>query len=104
MNTKELRELEAKATKGPWSRDIAQIGKEWLKGRLQEAVVSDSGVIGVFSENDPDAALIAAMRNALIPLLDENERLRAALREIEDHHNEYEGWRDIACTALRGDK
>ena len=37
-------------------------------------------------------------------LKSENERLREALREIEDHHGETECWRRIAWDALKATK
>lgn len=44
----------------------------------------------------------ATALETLIAAAEECERMRAALHQIEDHHNETEGWRDIARAALEG--
>jgi len=45
-----------------YTRDIVQVDKDWLKGRLQEGVVDSEGnVICVCSEDGEAAALIAKL-------------------------------------------
>ena len=104
MSTVEiLRELEAKATPGPWGQNIAAVNRDWLKGTLQEAVVDASGApVAVFAENYANAALIAAMRNAMPALLrvadaakarfevwtpETYQELKEALEALEESHN-----------------
>lgn len=99
----ELRELEAKATKGPWDFDVCEgecsVNRDECprKGILKEDEQDDDcskckhfefykGAIihqvktveyGDYTDmNDEDAAFICAARNALPSLLDEIERLR----------------------------
>ena len=74
-----LDDLEAKcraATPGPWMPDLCQVGKERLKGRIQNCVVNDAGVVAIVSESDPDAAFIAAANPAVT--LELIAQLRAA--------------------------
>lgn len=48
-------------TPGPWQRGLCQVTKEFLKGRLTEAVIDESGlVIAITGEGAADANLIAA--------------------------------------------
>ena len=65
----ELRTLEAQATKAPW----ADAGPH-------PSVIGDARLI-IETETPHDAALIAAMRNALPDLLDDIDRLSAINRE-----------------------
>jgi hypothetical protein len=85
MTPQELMALSAKATPGEYRRDIAQIDKDWLKGRLQEAVIAGDDVIAACAESDTDATFISAacnyVRNELPALVErvrelECERLR----------------------------
>lgn len=52
--------MSAGHTPGPWKRDICQVDKSWLKGRLSECVISPQGIVAVTGEGDADARLIAA--------------------------------------------
>lgn len=55
-----------KHTPGPWERGLCQVTKDFLKGRLTEAVVNESGsVIAITGEGDADARLIAAAPDLL---------------------------------------
>ncbi len=73
-----LRELEARATSGPWVTYDARSHVQALDGSL--AVVCHYG-----NTDRPfsDAALISATRNALPGLLDELEAARKLLRLLE---------------------
>ena len=48
-------------TPGPWHVDIAQITKEMLKGRLQEAVWgADNTLVAICGDNSPNVHLVAS--------------------------------------------
>jgi hypothetical protein len=100
-----LRELEAKATPGPWRsmRDGNQytntrflptaklVGASRLDGVTRPWNPNKYVTFGFKPEEfetarflDADADLIAAMRSVLLPLLDENARLRALLGECAE--------------------
>jgi hypothetical protein len=85
IDTTKLRELAQTARPGPWERDICQIDKMWLKGRLQECVTNqDAIVMAVTAEDDATAEFIAAANPAtVLALLDELEKrtLRADILE-----------------------
>ena len=72
-----LRELEAKATRGEWLADEYYVHGP---GRSTIAMAFDDDTAGFDCD---DAAFIAAARNALPALLDEIERLRARVVELE---------------------
>jgi len=55
----------SKHTHGEWTLDIVQVGKEWLKGRLTEAVVCGDEVVAICAENQANARLIAAAPDLL---------------------------------------
>lgn len=50
--------------KEPWSLDIVQVGKDWLKGRLTEGIVSDDGIVAVCADSQDNALRIVACVNA----------------------------------------
>jgi len=50
---------------GPWRRDICHVDKEWFKGRLVEAIVSEVGVVAICADRDADANLISAAPDLL---------------------------------------
>lgn len=93
-----LRELEAKATKGPW-RALEAISECWYGESVRETWANGSGYIKLLMRaGDPerqfarfeDAALCAEMRNALPGLLDllasnaaEIERLRTLTETLK---------------------
>ena len=95
IDTIELRELAQAARPGPWERDICQIDKMWLKGRLQECVTNqDAIVMAVTAEDDATAEYIAAANPAtVLQLLDEIDRLRTIeaaarnLAKVKGRHN-----------------
>jgi hypothetical protein len=82
IDTTKLRELAQAARPGPWERDICQIDKMWLKGRLQECVTNqDAIVMAVTAEDDATAEYIAAANPAtVLALLDEIKNSRAVLK------------------------
>lgn len=48
-------------TPGPWTTGICQVTKDFLKGRLSEAVVTETGeVIALTGEGEANARLIAS--------------------------------------------
>lgn len=67
-----LRALEAAATAGPWE---APAGDSF--------VMAENGLCVIVDARAEDAPLIAAARNALVPLLDEIESLRARVAAVE---------------------
>lgn len=69
--------MSAGHTPGPWKRDICQVDKSWLKGRLSECVISPQGIVAVTGEGDADARLIAAAPE----LLDALQAMLAQLRK-----------------------
>lgn len=44
-----------------WNVGLVQIGKEWLKGRLQVAVLDGENVIAICSEDEALATKISAL-------------------------------------------
>lgn len=82
-----LRELEARATPGPWLVGLEDwwgvtgwvVGREAKEPGMVGTVVATSG-----AGHAPDADLIAAMRNALPGLLDAIEALRLVLLGFRD--------------------
>jgi hypothetical protein len=84
MNIEELKRLAEAATPGPWMPDLCQVGKEWLKGRIQNCVVNDAGVVAIVSESDPDAAYIAAANPAaVLEFIRQRDELLAELKNLE---------------------
>jgi len=90
-NYDELRRLEGAATKAPWTIEEDDTSRKWVNIRSSAGFVlrPDGYQTSRYGELETeygarvkpeDAALIAAARNALPALLDENERLRAALK------------------------
>lgn len=79
---KALRALCEAATPGPWSVDHYEETDDWCL-RADNATIPGNSIAdaGGFSYK-PDAAFIAAARTAIPELLDEVERLRAALERI----------------------
>lgn len=82
-----LRELEAKATPGDWTGDRHD-------GTVKYSILSATGgvvTIGRWDDDgsflgfqtDEDAALVIRSRNALIPLLDEIDRLEQRVEELQ---------------------
>lgn len=57
-------------TPAPWIIDIGQVDKEFLKGRLQEAVFSNGEVVAICGDNCANAKLIAAAPELLEALKD----------------------------------
>ena len=55
------------------------------------------------TKGTPASSQIIWLEQRVKELDEEIERLREALRKIEDHHNEDEGWRELARAALQGD-
>ncbi len=83
-NTTKLRELERAATPGEWTyHDNGFDGGICLKIQAHEKSVSyifgGEPCEGRIEPDDPDAALVVAMRNALPEMLDEVEKLRKEL-------------------------
>lgn len=69
-------------TPGPWHRDLGQIGKDWLKGRLQEAVFSADGTpVAICSDSAENADLIAAAPELL-------EALQSIVKSLADQDDE----------------
>lgn len=65
-------------TPGPWKTGICQVTKDFLKGRLTEAVVTlNDEVICITGEGDANARLIAAAPELL-------EALQALVRGVFD--------------------
>ena len=106
-----LRKLERQATPGPWTRAKPEKDAEgWACG---VAVAGTPGRQTIYA-NPPggsfpssDCDLIAAMRNALPALLDELERLRAAVDEMPRLIGELSVERDAVaakCGELRDDR
>ena len=97
MNYDELRRLESQATPGPWAESWTQDAPDaetaiWstAPGLSAEdrAIINASWYDGPIVElTKPNAAFIAAARNALPALLDEVARLRAALEIYADDGN-----------------
>jgi hypothetical protein len=77
-----LRELLAAATPGKWTWDDYAIMAE--QSQHDVTVLCSPGGCGPVDCDPANAALICAAVNALPELLDEVERLRAALQEIQD--------------------
>lgn len=84
---KRLRELEAKATKGPW------VAKEPAFAPGIKARVFGPTYKGKFEGQEtmavPDADFIAAARSAVPELLDEVERLEMENRKLSQHIGDY---------------
>jgi len=81
IDTTKLRELAQTARPGPWERDICQIDKMWLKGRLQECVTNqDAIVMAVTAEDDATAEFIAAANPATVLALLARVRLELLAR------------------------
>lgn len=86
----ELRRLEQSATAGPWKfvpGGYADKGGHVLTASSDDEPWTNRVLIIAhyfYDKDDADYSLIAAARNHLAPLLDEVERLRAALREAVD--------------------
>lgn len=79
MTREELEKLLAAATPGPW--EVSERTKDWRP----QVVSTEHGPICTMhipevGDADPNAALICAAVNALPELLEENEKLREALR------------------------
>lgn len=74
-----LRQLEAAATPGPWSKAYREV-YIWPEGRISDVVICRS-------DREADAAFITEMRNALPALLQELEqrdvRIEALLDRLE---------------------
>lgn len=90
-----LRALEAAATPGPWRSDVRDgerlvgidgpnYAEVLLPGRVDCMAYCYGGSSRIEGDNlEADAAFIAAARNALVPLLDEIESLRARVAAVE---------------------
>lgn len=100
-----LRELEVKATPGPWEgsgRDDCGYG--WLHGLSGSRHLMH----GQYREQPHDARFIAALRNALPLLLDELTRLKSSLEEQRKAlravrgftHEEFRAWKERHRKAL----
>ena len=60
-----------------YKRDLCQVGKEWLKGRITEGVVdADGNVVAVCAKNAEMADLIVALLNGDHPDRVEANKLR----------------------------
>lgn len=98
-----LRELEAKATPGPWRTEALSIGTR-VRFSDSERRWSDDSVCAIESDMQyADAALIAATRNALGKLLAVAEAAMA-LRDANEDGSDLRpdvAWRDM-LVALRG--
>lgn len=88
-----LRELEAKATPGPWSFDVDQCDI------YQPLVDRGKKVFSVHSYRPDDVDFIAAARAAILPLLDDCDRLererdeaRALLRSVIPYFSPADSW------------
>jgi hypothetical protein len=81
-----LRALCEKATPGPWEYHKSESGDGVLCPRGGYVVEVGHGT------TNNDAAFIAAARDALPALLDEVERLRERLDDIQQHAEESEGY------------
>lgn len=64
-----LLELANKATPGEWQRNICQVDKAWLKGRLHEGVSAGDLTVCICNESDADAEYIAACNPQNIAIL-----------------------------------
>jgi hypothetical protein len=77
VDTKALRELLVKATPGPWHLSIHTHGGDPL------ACDASNSIVGKMRSHEDTECIVAAI-NALPELLDECERLRAALVHARD--------------------
>lgn len=113
MNDTELRELEARATKGPWKLAVTTIhgvtyGGVWIEPSDPDNLVQISGSGGARSftnrivdiqrhdDNDANAALIVAMRNNFVALLDRVQAAEARAASLEAEVEKARGERDEA--------
>lgn len=83
LDIKRLRELDEKATKGPWEESNGDGYSAWS---IRGGRILLAKVIGDSPETDANAALIAAARNALPALLDAAEREVNLRQALEAHH------------------
>jgi hypothetical protein len=89
MNTKELRAMLEKATKGPWrlcdGQYVSVNGEARYTGKTAEvgAASDPDTILGCAEGYDADMDLVVALRNAAPLLLDEIDALRARVAALQ---------------------
>lgn len=99
---KKLRDLEAKATPGPWKIELGTLGEEERVYGIYSGKYSFDKIIetdtGYYPPRRPDADLIVEYRNALPKLLSVIDVLIDALEAVENNPS-----RSCACWTLTGE-
>lgn len=85
-----------KHTPAPWVVNIGQIDKEFLKGRLQEAVFHNDEPIAICGDNAANACLIAAAPDLLEALKD---MLPFVINTCKSHIESRELWPEFVNKA-----
>ena len=83
---KELKELDAKATKAPWHYEIYPERRYFQVETDMDAIVTNSCCYNDFNDSDPK--LIAATRNALPDLIRVIELAEKALNSVVDDYDD----------------
>lgn len=104
LDLKHLRALAEAATPGPWElRSDRNEQKNVYSGDKWIAVLPHQCVASIEEQRGQDAAFVAAARTAVPELLDENERLRAALDYLRRKIDGYDTTFHFAVRDERGE-